>query len=43
MRTNGKPLLHKSRTMRASGLRNPVFDVHYNARIGGRSVFCDRE
>ncbi len=30
--------LHKSRTMRAGGLRNPVFDVHYNARIGGRNA-----
>jgi hypothetical protein len=24
--------------MRALGLRNPVFDVHYNARIGGRNA-----
>jgi hypothetical protein len=30
--------LHKRRTMRASGLRNPVFDVHYQARAGGRST-----
>ena len=30
--------LHKTRTMRASGLSNPVFDVHYNARIGGRNA-----
>jgi hypothetical protein len=30
--------LHKSRKMRASGLHNPVFDVHYNARIGGRNA-----
>jgi Subtilase family len=30
--------LHKTRRMRASGLRNPVFDVHYNARIGGRNA-----
>jgi hypothetical protein len=30
--------LHKSRTMRASGLHNPIFDVHYNARIGGRNA-----
>ncbi len=30
--------LHKSRAMRAAGLRNPVFDVHYNARIGGRNA-----
>jgi hypothetical protein len=30
--------MHKSRSMRASGLRNPVFDVHYNARIGGRNA-----
>jgi subtilase family protein len=30
--------LHKSRAMRASGLHNPVFDVHYNARMGGRNA-----
>ena len=30
--------LHKCRTMRASGLRNCVFDVHYNARAGGRNA-----
>lgn len=30
--------LHKRRSMRGSGLRNPVFDVHYNARIGGRNA-----
>ena len=30
--------MHKNRSMRASGLRNPVFDVHYNARIGGRNA-----
>jgi hypothetical protein len=30
--------MHKNRGMRASGLRNPVFDVHYNARIGGRNA-----
>jgi hypothetical protein len=30
--------LHKSRSMRANGLRNPVFDVHYSARIGGRNA-----
>jgi hypothetical protein len=35
--------LHKSRSMRAAGLRSPVFDVHYNARIGGRnSVSADK-
>jgi hypothetical protein len=28
----------KSRSMRARGLRNPVFDVHYNARKGGRNA-----
>ena len=37
-RTSGKRTLHKTRSMRASGLRNPVFDVHYNARIGGRNA-----
>ena len=30
--------LHKRRSMRAGGLHNPVFDVHYNARIGGRNT-----
>jgi hypothetical protein len=30
--------LHKCRSMRGSGLRNPVFDVHYNARVGGRNA-----
>lgn len=30
--------LHKCRSMRGSGLRNPVFDVHYNARAGGRNA-----
>lgn len=30
--------MHKNRSMRASGLSNPVFDVHYNARIGGRNA-----
>lgn len=29
--------LHKSRSMRGSGLKSPVFDVHYNARVGGRN------
>jgi hypothetical protein len=27
--------LHHERTMRGSGLRNPVFDIHHNARQGG--------
>ena len=30
--------LHKVRSMRGSGLRNPVFDVHYNARMAGRNA-----
>ncbi len=30
--------LHKRRRMRGVGLRNPVFDVHYNARAGGRNA-----
>jgi len=30
--------LHKTRSMRGAGLRTPVFDVHYNARIGGRNA-----
>lgn len=30
--------LHKCRSMRGMGLRNPVFDVHYNARVGGRNA-----
>jgi hypothetical protein len=29
--------LHKVRSMRGAGLCSPVFDVHYNARIGGRN------
>ncbi len=29
--------MHKRRGMRGASLRNPVFDVHYNARIGGRN------
>ena len=29
--------LHKSRSMRGANLRNPVFDVHYNARTGGHN------
>ncbi len=30
--------LHKDRSIRATGLRNPVFDVHYNARASGRNT-----
>lgn len=30
--------MHKARSMRGSGLSNPVFDVHYNAREGGRNA-----
>lgn len=30
--------LHKRRRMRGGGLRNPVLDVHYNARTGGRNA-----
>jgi hypothetical protein len=30
--------MHKARSMRGAGLKNPVFDVHYNARIGGRNA-----
>jgi hypothetical protein len=30
--------LHKLRSMQATSLRSPVFDVHYNARIGGRNA-----
>lgn len=32
--------IHKRRSMRATGLRNPVFDVHYSARIGGRNALA---
>ncbi len=28
-------VLHETATKRGSGLRNPVFDIHYNARIAG--------
>ena len=27
--------LHRERRMQSAGLRNPVFDIHYNAREGG--------
>jgi hypothetical protein len=27
--------LHRERRMQSTGLRNPVFDIHYNAREGG--------
>jgi hypothetical protein len=30
--------LHHSERMRGKNLRNPVFDVHYSARAGGRSA-----
>lgn len=30
--------MRKSRSMRGLGLKNPVFDIHYNARIGGRNA-----
>lgn len=30
--------LHKVRSMRGAGLKSPVFDVHYNARVGGRNA-----
>lgn len=29
--------LHASKTMRASSLNNPCFDIHYNARLEGRN------
>ena len=31
-------VLHNSKRMRASSLRNPAFDIHYNAREGGAST-----
>ena len=34
--------LNNSRTMRGSGLRNPVFDVHYNARTNGGNAQSPR-
>ena len=34
--------LNSSRTMRGSGLRNPLFDVHYNARANGGSAQSPR-
>ncbi|GAB3393361.1 hypothetical protein GCM10027568_22310 [Humibacter soli] len=34
--------LNSSRTMRGSGLRNPVFDVHYNARANGANAQSPR-
>lgn len=30
--------LHKRRRIRGTGLKNPIFDVHYNARAGGRNA-----
>jgi hypothetical protein len=30
--------MRKSRRLRAQGLHNPVFDVHYNARMAGRNA-----
>ncbi|MET0263565.1 MAG: S8 family peptidase, partial [Rariglobus sp.] len=31
-------VLHNAKNMRGSSLRNPVFDIHYNAREGGAST-----
>jgi hypothetical protein len=31
-------VLHNSKRMRASSLKNPAFDIHYNAREGGAST-----
>lgn len=28
-------MLHGAKTFRGSSLKNPVFDIHYNARDGG--------
>ena len=28
-------VLHGAKTFRGSSLKNPVFDIHYNARAGG--------
>ncbi|GLC28246.1 S8 family peptidase [Roseisolibacter agri] len=30
--------LHRTRRLRGTRLRDPVFDVHYNARVGGRNA-----
>jgi len=30
--------LHQSRTLRSSSLSSPAFDIHYNARAGGRNA-----
>ena len=31
-------VLHGAKTFRGSSLKNPVFDIHYNARDGGRAT-----
>jgi hypothetical protein len=31
--------LHGTKKMRGSGLKNPVFDIHYNAREAGASIY----
>lgn len=33
--------LHASKTLRGSSLRNPCFDIHYNARLEGRNFAPD--
>ena len=36
-------VLHGSKSMRGNGLKNPVFDIHYNAReAGGRASGADK-
>lgn len=35
--------LHRERRMQSAGLRNPVFDIHYNAREGGARATTPRK
>ena len=35
--------LHRTRRFRGSSLSNPVFDVHYNARLEGRNFVPDEQ
>lgn len=36
-------MLHGDKTLRGSSLKNPVFDIHYNAReAGGRATGAEK-
>jgi len=36
-------VLHGAKNMRGSGLKNPVFDIHYNAREAGASTLTAKK